>query len=70
MRDCPVDCDNAGGDDCFQIVLGGEWIVDINDNGGCPGGDDLTMRFFAADVAYSGQPEGQPGSQGGLVPEM
>ena len=51
MRGCPIDGDNAGGDDCFKIVLGSEWIVDVNDDGGCTTGDDPTVRFLAKDIA-------------------
>lgn len=52
MRGCPIDGDNAGGDDGFEIHLGSEWVIDIYDDGGGTSGDDLTVGFLCTDIAW------------------
>lgn len=52
MRGCPIDGDYAGGDDCFQIMLRAERIVDVDNHGWCTGGDDSAVRFFSTNVTW------------------
>lgn len=50
MRGCPIDGDYAGGNDPIKNVLGCEWIVDVNDDGGGTSGNDPTVRFLATNI--------------------